>query len=141
MDQHDYFSNIDVRFFDEVLLDELPFGVLQLDRTGKVLNYNEYESGLSGIPKRDVIGRNFFTEIAPCTDLQEFRGEFEMLVNHKKARTTFRYYFPFPGNHRQVSITMVHSPQNGTVWVIVVDQDASRKAKEFLDNYRPASGL
>lgn len=140
MNQHDYFSRIDVRFFDEVLLDELPFGVLQLDNTGKILNYNEYESGRSGYPKRDVLGHNFFTEIAPCTDLQDFRGEFEKLVQHKSLRANFRYYFPFPTKHREVDITMVYSEQNATVWLIIVDQDASRKAREFMENYRPASG-
>ena len=138
MSEHEYFRKIDVRFFDEVVLDELPFGVLQLDRTGKVLNYNEYESGMSGFPKRDVIGHNFFTEIAPCTDLREFRGEFERLVNQKTLRASFRYYFPFPKNPREVDITMVYSESNQTVWVIVVDDDAGKRAREFMDKYRPS---
>ncbi len=139
MDEKQSFQKIDVRFFDEVTLDELPFGVLQLDNKGKVLNYNEYESGLSGLQKRNVIGRNFFTDIAPCTDLNEFRGEFEKLVAHKRLRATFRYYFPFPRNPREVEITMIYSYRNDTVWVIVVDQDASARAAEFFKNYRPPS--
>jgi hypothetical protein len=32
-------------------LDSLPFGVIQLDREGKILHYNDYESKLAGIEK------------------------------------------------------------------------------------------
>jgi photoactive yellow protein len=140
MNQRVSLRTIDVRLFDEVMLDELPFGVLQLDHAGTVLNYNEYESGLSGLPKSNVIGHNFFTEIAPCTDLKEFRGEFEELVAHKKLNATFRYYFPFPKRPREVEITMLYSRENDTVWVIVVDTDAVETSAEFFRNYRPGPG-
>lgn len=138
MEPQDYFRSVDVRFFEEAYLDELPFGVLQLDRTGKVLNYNEYESGRAALPKRNVIGKNFFTEVAPCTDLIEFRVPYEDLVAQRKLRATFRYFFPFPDNPRQVTITLVYSQWNDTVWVMIVDDDIAGTARDFLNNYRPA---
>lgn len=47
-------------------LDRLPFGAIRLDKAGKILNYNQTEAELSGRKKESVIGKNFFTEVAPC---------------------------------------------------------------------------
>jgi photoactive yellow protein len=54
----------------------LPFGAIQLDAEGRILRYNDYESQLSGIHKDEAIGKHFFTELAPCTDVKEFHGRF-----------------------------------------------------------------
>src|ERR1039458_5043757 len=58
-------------------LDSLAYGVIQLDAEGTVLRYNAYEAGLSGLAKQKVLGKNFFKEIAPCTDIREFYGRFQ----------------------------------------------------------------
>jgi photoactive yellow protein len=52
------------------VLDRLPIGVVVLDPAGKVLLYNRYEESLAGRPQRDVLGRDFFTEVAPCLEVQ-----------------------------------------------------------------------
>ena len=57
-------------------LDKLPFGAIQLDRTGIILSYNRTEANLTGRDPRRVIGRNFFTDVAPCTNVKEFAGRF-----------------------------------------------------------------
>jgi photoactive yellow protein len=51
---------------DSVQLDRLSFGVIRLDRGGRVTAYNTYESTLAGLPPERVIGRHFFGEVAPC---------------------------------------------------------------------------
>jgi len=33
-----------------------------------VTSYNRFESALSGMPPEKVVGKNFFTEVAPCTN-------------------------------------------------------------------------
>ena len=48
-------------------LDGLPYGLVVLDREGAVLQYNDTESRMAKLPKDQVIGRNFFRDIAPCT--------------------------------------------------------------------------
>jgi len=53
---------------DEALLNELPFGVVKMDLNGTVLEYNDTEAKLSGLSRENVIGRNFFTQVAPCTN-------------------------------------------------------------------------
>lgn len=49
-------------------LDELPFGLIAMDRTGEVLGYNAFEAQRAGIARERVIGRNFFVDIGPCTN-------------------------------------------------------------------------
>ncbi|MEO1369682.1 MAG: PAS domain-containing protein, partial [Acidobacteriota bacterium] len=55
-------------------LDGLPFGAIRLDADGAVVLYNAAESAISGRRKEDVIGRNFFTEVAPCTNVKSSRS-------------------------------------------------------------------
>jgi PAS domain S-box-containing protein len=45
--------------------DALPYGLIMLDRSGRVIGYNEAESQLSRLDRPSVLGRNFFLEIAP----------------------------------------------------------------------------
>jgi photoactive yellow protein len=49
-------------------IDEIPFGLVVMDRDGTVLGYNRRESRLSGLSPADVTGRNFFTDVGPCTN-------------------------------------------------------------------------
>jgi photoactive yellow protein len=49
-------------------LDDLPFGVILMDRTGDVKAYNAFESRRAGIGAQRVLGRNFFLDVGPCTN-------------------------------------------------------------------------
>jgi len=49
-------------------LDELPFGVVRMDHRGVVVDYNRFESEVSGLPDHRVVGKHFFEQIAPCTN-------------------------------------------------------------------------
>lgn len=69
-------DRVSIEALNPAQLDSLPFGAIQLDHTGTILQYNDYESRLAGIDKAKAIGKNFFTEVAPCTDVKEFRGRF-----------------------------------------------------------------
>ena len=59
---------------DEVL-DTLPFGVIGLDEAGRVTRYNAYEAALSGMDPARVIGKHFFTAIAPCMNSPMLAGQ------------------------------------------------------------------
>ncbi|MDP2877664.1 MAG: EAL domain-containing protein, partial [Holophaga sp.] len=61
---------------EERSLDALPFGAIQLASDGTILQYNRYEEDLARRKASDVIGKNFFTQVAPCTDVREFAGRF-----------------------------------------------------------------
>lgn len=49
-------------------MDGADFGIVRLDSAGVVGFYNLYESRLSGLNPEDVVGKNFFLEVAPCTN-------------------------------------------------------------------------
>lgn len=49
-------------------LDALEYGVIRMSRDGEVTAYNLAEQQLSGLRPDQVVGRNFFSEVAPCTN-------------------------------------------------------------------------
>ena len=100
-------------------LDQLPHGAIQLSPEGIVLRFNEYESKLSNMKKDSVVGKNFFKEVAPCTDVQKFFGRFRIGVAVKSLHSTFRYHFAFRQNPRDVTVTLFYSGITDTVWVFV----------------------
>lgn len=100
-------------------LDSLPFGAIRLDRDGIVLSYNRTESKLTGRDPQRVIGRNFFTEVAPCTNVQEFAGRFREGVADRKMHVIFPYRFDFQMAPRDVTVTLFWSDQTETAWVFV----------------------
>ncbi len=53
---------------DDDTLDGLPFGVIGMDDDHRVVLYNRAESALSGLSPERVLGRHFFSEVAPCTN-------------------------------------------------------------------------
>jgi photoactive yellow protein len=100
-------------------LDALPHGAIQLDSQGKVLRFNAYEERLAGMKKENVIGKNFFKEVAPCTDVKEFYGRFREGVSSGKLHCKFRYRFAFKQNPRDVTVTLFYSVRDKSVWVFV----------------------
>lgn len=108
-------------------LDSLPFGAIRLDEAGKVLKYNLTESELTGRKKEKVIGRNFFTEVAPCTNVKSFAGKFREGFAKKDMHEIFPYRFDFQMAPRDVTVTLFYSRQTETAWVFVRDaNDAAR---------------
>lgn len=106
----------------ETELDTLPFGAIRLDREGKVLAYNATEGKLTGRDPKKVIGRNFFTEVAPCTNVQAFAGRFREGVSKKDMHVIFPYRFDFEMAPRDVSVTLFYSKQTDSAWVFVREQ-------------------
>lgn len=65
-------------------IDTLPFGVVGMTLDGTVGVYNVEEGKLAGLTPSRVIGRNFFTSVAPCTNnfmvAERYRSEPDMDV-------------------------------------------------------------
>jgi photoactive yellow protein len=101
-------------------LDTLPVGMIQLNRDGTVLKFNQTESDLARVRKDEAIGKNFFDDVAPCTKVQEFHGRFLEGVAAKNLNTMFNYQFRFKdGRQKDVVISMFYSASTDTVWVLV----------------------
>lgn len=104
-------------------LDHVPYGMIQLDATGRILTYNAVESKLASLTREEAIGKQFFTEIAPCTKVQDFYGRFKEGVIRESLDTTFRFHFAFKQNPRDVTVRLIYSRRTRTVWVLVADHD------------------
>ena len=76
-------------------LDRLPYGMIQLDAGGRILKFNSVESRLAALPQRQQIGKHFFTEVAPCTKVQEFYGRFKEGVLREELDSSFQFHFAF----------------------------------------------
>lgn len=100
-------------------LDQLPIGAIRLDRRGQILTFNRTESTLSGFSAARVLGKNFFTEVAPCTNVQGFAGRFRDGVREKSLHAVFPYRFAFPHATVAVTITLYYHKASDTVWVLV----------------------
>jgi chemotaxis family two-component system sensor kinase Cph1 len=106
-------------------LDALPFGVIKVDREGLVLAYNESEARLARRKPEEVIGRNFFTQVAPCTNVREFAARFRDGVTRGKLHVTFPFVFTFPNRPVNVMVTIAYESPDPHAWIFV-DQDPGK---------------
>jgi photoactive yellow protein len=119
MDSNTYQQSQRIEDLGEEEFNALPFGAIRLDGSGRVLQYNAYEAKLAGRDPKQVIGRNFFTEVAPCTNVQEFAGRFRAGIDSGALNVTFPYRFLFPDRYVNVEITMMLTMSGDGAWVFV----------------------
>lgn len=97
----------------------LPYGGVELDRNGTILFYNQAEADICSRDSRGMAGKNFFREVAPCTNRPEFRGRFDEIVAGTKSMAMFDYTFDYNMKPTRVSIQMKKSIQGDSVWIFV----------------------
>ena len=100
-------------------IDGLSFGAIELDRTGKILQYNAAESDITGRKAQDVIGKNFFDEVAPCTKSPEFYGKFQEGVAAGKLNVMFEYRFDYKMQPTKVKVHMKSALVGDHYWIFV----------------------
>lgn len=106
-------------------LDALPYGMIQLDSSGRILKFNAVESRLASLPQAQQVGKHFFTEVAPCTKVQEFYGRFKEGVLRESLDATFAFHFAFKQNPRDVTVRLFYSKRTQSVWVMVSDREGN----------------
>ncbi|GAC1411469.1 MAG: hypothetical protein NVSMB64_21270 [Candidatus Velthaea sp.] len=100
-------------------IDQLTFGAIQLDASGKVLTYNSAEAAITGRNPDDVIGKNFFQDVAPCTKTPAFEGLFRDGVAKGHLNVLFVYVFDYHMMPTQVRVQMQKAKDDDTYWVFV----------------------
>jgi photoactive yellow protein len=100
--------------------DAMAFGAIQLDQAGNITAYNRWEANLARRNPKEVIGKNFFKDIAPCTDVAAFRGRLDALAERGETTYLFDFDFAFPWGLRRVRIRFLIEP-DGHRWVFVTD--------------------
>ena len=104
---------------NDAQLNKLAFGAIELDAAGKILKYNAVEGAITGRDPKAVIGKNFFTEVAPCTNRPQFKGVFDAGVRAKSLNTLFEYVFDHQMKPTKVKIHMKQAISGETYWVFV----------------------
>ena len=100
-------------------LNDLAFGAIQLDSTGKILKYNAAEGDITGRDPGAVVGKNFFKDVAPCTDSKEFRGRFDEGVKNGDLNAMFEYVFDYQMEATKVKVHMKKSLGGDSYWIFV----------------------
>ena len=127
----------------EVLLDRLPIGAIVLDDRGVIQRFNRYEEQLSGRKRGDVVGKSFFSDVAPCTDDILLGKRFEEGIEQRNLDIDIEFSFPYPYNRvaRDVRIraaTVQKAPE--ALHVVLIEDITARKSLE-RDNQRMLTSL
>lgn len=78
------------------LLRHLPTGFVLLGGQGEVILYSEAEALFAGRDAAAVEGRDFFREVAPCSDVRELGGAFRRAMADANAPLDVDLDFTFP---------------------------------------------
>lgn len=95
----------------------LPFGAIMVDQQGDILRYNHVESGISG--RTDVVGKNFFNDVAPCAKGQAFYNHFFRAVADGQVNTMFDYQFDYKMKPTNVRIHMKSADSRQGIWIFI----------------------
>jgi photoactive yellow protein len=97
-------------------LDNLPFGVIQLDRDGTVLFYSATEARLSGYGEVPL-GQNLF-DISRCMKGDDFRGRLTRAMEEGPVDLEFGWPGDYADPARELRIR-VQSSRTGGVWMFI----------------------
>ena len=100
----------------------LPFGIVKMDLTGIILEYNMAEGELTGVDPKWAIGKNFFNDVALCTRTAAFYGRFVEGVKKGFLNVVFEFVFDHQQIATKVKIHMFTLPDSAgkkTVMLLV----------------------
>jgi len=130
------------------LFDALPVGVVVLDRHGRVVHFNRTEERLARRSRERALGRDFFTEVAPCMDVKELAGAFRDGIGRGDLfeQLEISFAFPFLEGPRDVAVYLRSLQVEGEPHAALFIEDVSaRRAAERLQRslaelLRPEAG-
>lgn len=117
-------------------VDNLPYGVIIIDEANKILTYNRTESQLTGFDPTLMQGKNFFTEVAPCTAVQEFEGKVkEMRREDSPMQDALDFTFNHKNFFAEVSILLTWDPitRNTVISVRKISEEDADDSEPLID--------
>jgi photoactive yellow protein len=101
---------------DDDALDTAPFGVIAMSMEGVVSAYNVSESRLSGLSPARVLGRHFFSGVAPCTNNFMVAQRFE---TERELDAVIDYVFTLKMHPTPVRLRMLKQPDRRRMYLVV----------------------
>lgn len=99
-------------------LDEFEYGVIKVDDTGIIELFSRAETGFSGVTAAAAEGRNFFTQVAPCTNNRLFYGRFKKGVESGDLNHVMPYTYTYKMRPTNVTIQLYRHRATGTNWIV-----------------------
>jgi photoactive yellow protein len=99
-------------------LNDLGFGVIEVDDDGVVQFFNRYESEMSGVAPETAVGKNFFTEVAPCSNNRLFVGRFKKGLRQGELDERFTYTYTYKMSPTLVDVRL-YRDEDGRNWILV----------------------
>lgn len=104
---------------DRSAADAAGFGIVHMDDTGIIKLYNRWESEMAGVPVSSAEGRNFFTQVAPCTNNRLVFGRFKEGVAKGELDAEFNYTFTYKMKPTNVQLRLLRHQPSSTNWLFV----------------------
>ena len=101
---------------DQQTLDGVDFGVVEMTRDGTVVRYNSTEAKIAGVSPERVIGKHFFTEVAPCTNNFLVSQRF---MDEASLDAVVPYVFTLRMKPRKVHLRLLRKPDGHTMYLCV----------------------
>lgn len=99
-------------------VDDLHVGVIQVDDAGVIQVYSARESQIAGVAVDAAEGKNFFTQVAPCTNNRLLFGRFKTGVAANELNFTLPYTFTYRMKPTNVFLQMYRDTATSTNWVL-----------------------
>lgn len=99
--------------------DNLPYGAILLDRSGRVLIYNKAEGHHAGHIPAEVLGRDFFAEVSPCAVDTPLYKEFLKYRASGQANVVLDYAFARDGVPVTMRIHLRSTEEGKACWMFV----------------------
>lgn len=109
----------DIVGLDDATLDELPFGVVGLDRDARVVRYNLAEARLARLDRQSVLGLPFFERVAPCTATEAFEGRVRRFIAGDARGDHFSYVFDFRFGAQEVGVELLRGDERVVVYLLI----------------------
>lgn len=117
----------------------LPFGMVKMDLTGKILEYNMAEAELTGTDPAWALGKNFFQEVATCTNTPDFYGRFAEGVKKGFLNSVFNYSFTHCEVPVRVRVHMITMPDSRGQKIVVLMVTRVKQPVQITEAFKIAT--
>ena len=84
------------------------YGLYELDASGKVMYSKVGSGGYSANTANTLVGQNFFDEIAPFKNIEEFRRRFRYFAQSSDSAQKFYFTCQFDEQPVEVKVMLTH---------------------------------
>ncbi|MBV9829725.1 MAG: PAS domain-containing protein [Alphaproteobacteria bacterium] len=101
---------------DAAAIEDAAFGIIGMNLDGVVTRYNRHESAISGLSPDRVVGKHFFSAVAPCTNNFMVAQRYE---DSEELDETIDYVFTLRMRPTKVRLRLLKSAKAGRQFLAV----------------------